>query len=176
MAADVRDVERRRPRQRHLRADVPLQRRRELRVVIEDRHRGGRLRDESRLSERLQVAVPDVGGDADGRVAHLVVNSVAVQAIEEHAESAANDHALRAGHVVGRAEPRGEPERRPRVVGFRDAVASHARCRCTDRRCRARACRWRPACSRRARSHSPDSLPHDSPRDTGSSQPNSPEV
>ena len=123
MRADIRHVERRRPRQHHLHAAVPRGRRADLRVVVIDEHDGRRLDACRALRDLLQRRVDDGRALAGRRVADLAEDRIALQSIVEDADAAANDDPLRARHVVGRADARTEDQRLFCVVLLRDAVA-----------------------------------------------------
>ena len=93
VVADVRQVDRHRPRQRALHARLPLPLRRHLRVVLE----GDQLRDRQVVepwTERLQLAVAQVRGGGDRRVAGDREDGVAVGTIVEEAAAAADDRGL----------------------------------------------------------------------------------
>ena len=102
MLADVGDVCRERPWQRELHAGVPLVRRRQLRVVLEDDQRGRTLRRQPAAADGLELRVAHGRRRRERRIADLREHRVAVRPVEEEARAAAQDELLCAGEVVGR--------------------------------------------------------------------------
>ena len=94
MLAHVRDVCRERPWQRELHAGVPLVRRRQLRVVLEDDHRGRPLRRQPAAANALELRIPHGRRRRERRIADLREHGVAVRAVEEEARAAAQDELL----------------------------------------------------------------------------------
>ena len=122
--ADVGHVERRRPREQHLRADAELHRGWKLRVVLE--HGNTRRADggESAVGQTLQLSVSD-GDDPRParRVAHERLCIAGARTIEVEAPGSAQDELLLAGHVVRHAEAGPHVQHRERVGGLGDALA-----------------------------------------------------
>ena len=121
VVADVGDVQRRRPGEGHLRAELPLPRGRHLRVVLEGNHGRNRLRAEA-LADRAHRAVAEILRGRDRRVARDREHGVAVRTVVEEADAAAEDEALVAADVVGRTEAGSEHQCRPGVAVLGDAV------------------------------------------------------
>ena len=120
---DIRDVDGRRPRQRHLHAGVPLRGRRNVRLVRPHRRQLGRTENLQARCQLLQQRVAHRARGREPRIPDLRVHGVAGGPIVEQPDPPAHDHPLRAADVVGEPEARRGHHGRPRVVVLGDAVA-----------------------------------------------------
>ncbi len=117
----VRDVERGRERQHPLDADVPLERRRNLGLVLPLLH-VRRAREALSAVQVLQLGVPN-GRLLGGRgVQYQGVDRVARRTVVEHAETTAEDRLLISEQIVRHAEPGRHREGRPHVGFLRHAL------------------------------------------------------